>query len=1217
MSQVLPGQGQGGLLARRLRSWIAIARLLPLAGWPLAACSVAVSVLIGLLPVLFIVGTSVMLQRLAGWGTPAQASGWPQVRAALALSAAALLVQGLVSPLQAALGELLTRRIDGRCIRQLMRFGLEGAELALLERQDVLDRLALARRAMTERAQTPGAAAAGLIALVARYTQMAGAVVLMGVVLSPLAAVVLAAITALIRVCSRGSLTRWSQVLRGLLRSRRGAQYVLDSASDVRIAKEARALGIAPWLTQRAEADVRAHHAPLWRERRRIYFAPFLLLSAAALAGTVALLLQVRAGVMTGHLSLLGLGLAIQAILVPLRMGTYFPESDPSTMYGMLAFDTITELQAEAESEPAAQPEFAAASQAPSKASRQPLRVRGRPGSRARGATASPPDGHPADAAPAAELPRHGVSFDRVSFAYPGGPPVLSGLDLELPAGQSTAIVGPNGAGKTTLVKLLARLYQPTAGRVTADGTDIASIAAARWQRQIAVVFQDYVRYELDAAANIGLGAPARLGDVAALRSAARWAGIDDLISALPEGLATPLSTRQPGGVDLSGGQWQRMALARALFAVEAGARVLVLDEPTAHLDVRAEMAFFDRFVAVTGGLTSVIISHRFSTVRRATRIAVLSGGRITEAGSHDELHRRRRPVRPALPPAGPPVLAGRRGPHVNVLRAARFLLSLGMSVDRTRLIRAAALMLAGYVAAPLAAVALGAFTDDATAGRYAAMPPLAAAIAALLVAALMASHFAHLDYFELAEMQEARLRAELITLVNGPARIDYLDEPAFADNLSLVRESLFSNTRALEGVLQLAGLMVQTAITAAILVTLNPWLLFLPLTALPPALLARNAQAAFERAREKGAGQLRLSRHLLELATTAESVKELRIFGVSGELMARQESAWRTATAALWRGQLAGAAWRAAGQVIFAAGTGGAIYLLVRQVAQGRATIGDLILIIALAVQVSTQIAAALQVLSLLQSAGQTAVRIQALRSAGSRGSSGTRAVVSARPRGDAPADAPARLVHGITLDHLSFQYPHSGRTVLRDVCLDIPAGATLALVGENGAGKSTLVKLLLGMYAPTAGRILIDGADLAGIDPARWRAMTATLFQDFYRFEFTLREGIGLGQVDRLHDDAAIAAAVARARARRVVDAVPGGLRGYTGRGYADGTELSGGQWQTIGLARCLMRDRPRLLILDAPPPRSTRRPSTPCSSATLHPPPRPRGRPAESRS
>ncbi|GAA4640511.1 ABC transporter ATP-binding protein [Actinoallomurus vinaceus] len=511
----------------------------------------------------------------------------------------------------------------------------------------------------------------------------------------------------------------------------------------------------------------------------------------------------------------------------------------------------------------------------------------------------------------------------------------------------------------------------------------------------------------------------------------------------------------------------------------------------------------------------------------------------------------------------------------MNVLRAARFLLSLGMRIDRARLARAVVLMLGGYVATPLAALALGRFADDALAHRVGPTLWLAVVTAALLVAQLMMSHFAHLDYFELAETQESRLRTELIELVNGPPGVEHLDSPAFADELGLVRESLFGGPRALEAVLQLTGLVLQTVITGAILIALSPWLALLPLAAVPPVVFARKAQEVFERAREQTAEQIRLNAHLIELATRIESVKELRIVGADRELLRRQETAWRVITERMWRGQAAGAALRSVGQLIFAVGYGGAIFLVIRSAAAGHATIGDLVLVITLAVQVSVQIAGALQLLAVLQSAGKTVERIDSLRA-------------MAAPRaGRRPGRVrpPEAFAHGIAFEHVSFCYPGSDTPVLDDVCLTLPAGRTLALVGENGAGKSTLVKLLCGMYTPTSGRILVDGVDLADLDPAEWRARVATLFQDFYRFEFTLREGIGLGEVARLGDDAALARAIDLARAQRVVEAVPGGLAGFTGRGYGDGAELSGGQWQTVGLARCLMRDRPRLLVLDEP--------------------------------
>ena len=239
---------------------------------------------------------------------------------------------------------------------------------------------------------------------------------------------------------------------------------------------------------------------------------------------------------------------------------------------------------------------------------------------------------------PASGLPRHRVRFERVTFAYPARTePVLCDLDLELPFGRSLGLVGVNGAGKTTLVTLLARMREPTGGAVTVDGLPLTRLSERGWQRQVAVVYQDFARFPFSAAENVGLfadGPP----DPELLATAAERAGAAELIAELPRGWDTVLSPHYEGGVGLSGGQWQRIALARALYAVQNGARVLVLDEPTAQLDVRAEAAFYDRFLELTAGVTSVVISHRFGSVRRAHRIAVLDGGRIVELGTHAEL---------------------------------------------------------------------------------------------------------------------------------------------------------------------------------------------------------------------------------------------------------------------------------------------------------------------------------------------------------------------------------------------------------------------------------------------------------------------------------------------------------------------------------------------------------------------------------------------------
>jgi ABC-type multidrug transport system fused ATPase/permease subunit len=233
------------------------------------------------------------------------------------------------------------------------------------------------------------------------------------------------------------------------------------------------------------------------------------------------------------------------------------------------------------------------------------------------------------------------VALSGIRFAYPGAERVvLDGLDLTIHSGELLAIVGLNGAGKSTLIKLLAGLYEPDAGRITMDGEDIRDLGVDTWRQYLSVVFQDFVRYPLSAADNVELGNAVVDLDAVARDRAAADAGLDQVLSGLPDGWGTPLSRTRSGGVDLSGGQWQQVALARALYAVHTGARLLVLDEPTAHLDVRSELEFFNRLVDRPGEASVVLISHRLATVRRADRIVLLEGGRVTESGTHDELMR-------------------------------------------------------------------------------------------------------------------------------------------------------------------------------------------------------------------------------------------------------------------------------------------------------------------------------------------------------------------------------------------------------------------------------------------------------------------------------------------------------------------------------------------------------------------------------------------------
>jgi ATP-binding cassette subfamily B protein len=238
---------------------------------------------------------------------------------------------------------------------------------------------------------------------------------------------------------------------------------------------------------------------------------------------------------------------------------------------------------------------------------------------------------------------RDGLRFDDVSFSYPGtATPVLEHVSLDLPAGATIALVGENGAGKTTLVKLLTRMYEPTSGTIRIDGQDLGRVPAEEWRSRVTAAFQDFTRYELLARQTIGVGDLSRLDHDDAITTALDRARSADLVASLDEGLETRLGRSFVGGRELSGGQWQKLALARAMMRDEP--LLLVFDEPTASLDASTEHALFERFAhaaeraANKVGAITLLVSHRFSTVRMADLIVVVDGGRIVEQGAHREL---------------------------------------------------------------------------------------------------------------------------------------------------------------------------------------------------------------------------------------------------------------------------------------------------------------------------------------------------------------------------------------------------------------------------------------------------------------------------------------------------------------------------------------------------------------------------------------------------
>lgn len=562
-----------------------LAELRPYAGRGLVAGTVAVHLVAGLAPVAFMLGTGLALRDL---GSDA-AIGW------LALAAGAFLVQQLVAPVQLVLSRRVQRRVDAACIERLASFSLRGASLAGLERPEVADRLSQADEAFEQWTLTPGAAVEGSLALTARYTQLVGSLVVLTWAAGPWAALAGALVALVARLGQTEAFHRWGDVVRSLAPLRRRANYVRELATGTRAAKEIRTLGLADWLDARYVSENRAVLDTLWERRRAVYGAPFLVYTLAALVGSVvALLVVARADVDVAAVSV-----AVQALILCGRFGVIFPESDVKLVYGRSAWQALLELEDIARRT-------------------GPAPAAARPGT--------------------ALAPQRAVSLDDVRFGYTPDRAVLDGLDLELPVGTSTALIGVNGVGKTTLVKLLTGMYTPVAGAVRVDGTDLRTLDVDAWQAAFAITFQDYLRYELPLRENVAMAAIAHRDDDEGIRAELERVGLGSLLAELPDGLDTPLTRALPGGRDLSGGQWQRLALARSLFAVRHGASVLVLDEPTAQLDARGEAEFYDTFLELTRGVTSLVISHRFSTVRRADRIVVLDGGRVTEAGTHDEL---------------------------------------------------------------------------------------------------------------------------------------------------------------------------------------------------------------------------------------------------------------------------------------------------------------------------------------------------------------------------------------------------------------------------------------------------------------------------------------------------------------------------------------------------------------------------------------------------
>jgi ATP-binding cassette subfamily B protein len=579
-----------------LRTYLELGRRLWRSDPLYAGLVVIATVVAGLLPAVSTLALGVLVGRIPQVLRGGSSSGG-ELLAVLCVVLAAQLLQRVFQNVRRAVAIIAGVRLEHKT-REWVAAAVSGpVGIAHLEEPAVRDRIALAQSSILS-----GAVARFVenssTTFVARVSGFAwGALV--GWFFSWPAGVALVAVWILADRPFRRYVHRIFETGVWQFHTQRRAAYFRDLLSTPnRTAKEARLFGLQDWLIGRFTDAWLPLLAAIWKGRRRERRWVFPTLVLAGLVET-----GVRVGVtlaaLGGSLSLAALTVCLGAVS-SLGVGLQSSYLSFARDQALVAFRELLDLERDL-------------------------------------AQLSDGAGDPGlDPGPA---PEREIRFSGVRFAYPfHDQEVLRGLDLVIPAGRSLAIVGANGAGKTTLVKLLCRLYEPAAGCVTVDDLPLERLDVAAWRRRVAAIFQDFAQYPFSAADNVGAGSLGLMGDRDAIDDAGRRAGAIEVIEALPRRWDTVLSREFRGGVELSGGQWQRIALARALLAVAGGARVLILDEPTANLDVRGEAELFDGFLEMTRGVTTILISHRFSTVRRADRVCVLEDGAISEQGTHDEL---------------------------------------------------------------------------------------------------------------------------------------------------------------------------------------------------------------------------------------------------------------------------------------------------------------------------------------------------------------------------------------------------------------------------------------------------------------------------------------------------------------------------------------------------------------------------------------------------
>jgi ATP-binding cassette, subfamily B, bacterial len=589
-----------------------MASMLPRTSVPYTIAIATLVLLAAILPIMFTVAAGIVVGSVPdAVGRGLQSPEARRLFTALAFASGFYVLQQLIGQAQTGVALAFGRRFDTDMQARVMETLTEPAGVAHLEDPAMQDKLNTVRGWTLW--YSAGDSIGAMATLASQFLQAFLATAILMRFSVPIALFFICELVFVSRPIWRLEIFRLVKVQLGQAQALRQADYYRDLILQPKAAKEIRVFGLVDWITDRFTSYWTGAMKQVWSDRTRGLRVSAVAMVCSWVPMTI-VFVSLGLAASSGRLTLQELSIYAMAVFNAYAIYEIGPP-ELQVQYGQSSLPAERELA-----------EMVSAG-------------------RLRGGTVD-----------ASGRPQRSIRFEGVAFAYPNSSrTVFDGLDLEIHAGQSLAIVGANGAGKTTLIKLLCRFYDPVAGRITVDDVDLREFDPVSWQHRIAAIFQDFAKYEFSARDNVAFGALSRSDEENLLDEAARRAGIEEIVAGLPSGWDTTLSRRYEGGAELSGGQWQRIAIARAIVgSAEKG--VLILDEPTANLDVRGEAEIYGKFLELTRGLTTVLISHRFSTVRRADRIVVLEDGRVVEDGSHEEL-----------------LSQGGRYAHMFRLQAARF----------------------------------------------------------------------------------------------------------------------------------------------------------------------------------------------------------------------------------------------------------------------------------------------------------------------------------------------------------------------------------------------------------------------------------------------------------------------------------------------------------------------------------------------------------------